>query len=352
VRVEQGRGAYVQERPVVRRVRRIPHSSSGSSFAAEMRRIGLDPKTDLVEMRVVTASPEIAERLRLGSDESVLMRQRHMYASGRPVQLATSYIPLAVAGDPQKFDPDANPTVIYERLAELGNTASHISEEIEVRRPTPDEARFLELADGQPVLVVTRLTLKPAPGAHGRRHQRHGRLRVAPALRVGRDHRHRSWRCNAGRRGPLVKRHSVSASAVVIRRDARILAVQRRDTGAWVIPGGVVEPGEAITHATAREVFEETGVRIALGSLSGIYQNLSTDVVSFVFRAAPDDTSQPAPAPDQNDRTETARIRWLTPDDVDRLMTAPFISRVRDALARQPAPYLRTIREPHLMAPR
>jgi GntR family transcriptional regulator len=159
VRVEQGRGAYVQERPVVRRVRRIPHSSTGSSFAAEMRRIGLDPKTDLVDMRVVTASPEIAERLRLGSDDAVLMRQRHMYASGRPVQLATSYIPLAIAGDPQRFDPDANPAVIYERLAEQGNRASHISEEIEVRRPTPEEATFLELADGQPVLVVTRLTL-------------------------------------------------------------------------------------------------------------------------------------------------------------------------------------------------
>lgn len=159
VRIEQGRGAYVQERPVVRRVRRIPHSSSGSSFAAEMRRLGLDPKTDLVEMRVVTASPEVAERLRLAADGSVLMRQRHMYASGRPVQLATSYIPLAVAGDPQEFDPDANPTVIYERLAQRGNIASHVSEEIEVRRPTPDEMRFLELGDGHPVLVVTRLTL-------------------------------------------------------------------------------------------------------------------------------------------------------------------------------------------------
>ena len=87
------------------------------------------------------------------------MRSRHMFAAGRPVQLATSYIPLAVAGDPQEFDPDANPAVIYERLARRGNKASHISEEIEVRRPTPDESRFLELADGQPVLVVTRLTL-------------------------------------------------------------------------------------------------------------------------------------------------------------------------------------------------
>ena len=124
-----------------------------------MRRIGLDPKTDLVAMRVVTAPPDVAERLRLDTDDSVLMRRRHMYASGRPVQLAISYIPLGIAGDPQHFDPDANPAVIYERLAKKGNRASHISEEIEVRRPSPDEATFLELPDGQPVLVVTRLTL-------------------------------------------------------------------------------------------------------------------------------------------------------------------------------------------------
>lgn len=158
VRVEQGRGAFVQDMPTVRRVRRIPPSGNrDSSFATEMRRLGLDPKTDLVQTTVAPAPAEIAERLDVPDDSDVLIRRRHMYASGRPVQLATSYIPIDVAGDRDIADPDTNPAALYERLAARGHRATKIVEEIEVRRPTPDEADFLELPEGQPVIVVVRI---------------------------------------------------------------------------------------------------------------------------------------------------------------------------------------------------
>jgi hypothetical protein len=46
VRVEHGRGAFVQEIPTVKRTRRIPREDqAGSSFAEEMRKAGLDPRT-------------------------------------------------------------------------------------------------------------------------------------------------------------------------------------------------------------------------------------------------------------------------------------------------------------------
>lgn len=158
VRVEQGRGAFVQEMPTVRRVRRIPHSGSrDSSFATEMRRLGLDPKTDLVKTVVARAPAEIAERLSIPEDRDVLVRRRHMYASGRPIQLATSYIPLDVAGGRDVADPDTNPALLYERLADRGHRVIRFVEEIEVRRPDTDEADFLELPEGQPVIVVVRL---------------------------------------------------------------------------------------------------------------------------------------------------------------------------------------------------
>ena len=148
-----------------------------------------------------------------------------------------------------------------------------------------------------------------------------------------------------------MKQHSVSAGAVVVRHDRHILAVRRRDTGAWVTPGGIVEPGESISEATIREVFEETGVRVILGGLSGIYQNLSTDVVTFVFRAEPVDTSTTSAAFAQND-AETATTRWLLLDDVDNLMRQPFIMRVYDAVVAESTPRLRVLHEPHIMAPR
>lgn len=157
MRVEQGRGAFVRETPIVRRVRRIPPSGHrDSSFVTEMRRLGLDPKTDLVETMVAKAPTEIAERLNIPDDSDVLVRRRHMYASGRPLQLATSYIPLDVAGDRDIADPDTNPAALYERLAARGHRVTKTVEEIEVRWPTTEEAEFLELSDGQPVIVVVR----------------------------------------------------------------------------------------------------------------------------------------------------------------------------------------------------
>lgn len=139
--------------------------------------------------------------------------------------------------------------------------------------------------------------------------------------------------------------HSVSAGAVVVRQDGRLLAVQRRDTGAWVTPGGVLEQGETVADAATREVFEETGVEIEVGSLAGVYQNLSTDVVTFVFRAVPVARQRPRAS------EESSRVRWMMPSEAEALMTDPFITRIRDAFTDGP-PVLRTIAEPHLMAPK
>jgi GntR family transcriptional regulator len=80
-----------------------------------------------------------------------------MYASGKPVQLATSYIPKSIIEDPKLAQLDTNPAQLYERLAERGHRATHFSEEIEVRRPTPNESAFLGIPEAQPVLTVVRV---------------------------------------------------------------------------------------------------------------------------------------------------------------------------------------------------
>jgi 8-oxo-dGTP diphosphatase len=59
----------------------------------------------------------------------------------------------------------------------------------------------------------------------------------------------------------------------IVRDDTgRLLMVQRgREParGRWSVPGGRVEPGETLAEATAREVLEETGVRVRVGELAG-----------------------------------------------------------------------------------
>ncbi|HEX5294919.1 MAG TPA: NUDIX domain-containing protein [Streptosporangiaceae bacterium] len=61
-----------------------------------------------------------------------------------------------------------------------------------------------------------------------------------------------------------------SACAVVVDDGGRILLGRRADTGTWSLPGGAIDPGEQPADAAVREVYEETGVRIAVERVGGV----------------------------------------------------------------------------------
>jgi ADP-ribose pyrophosphatase YjhB (NUDIX family) len=83
---------------------------------------------------------------------------------------------------------------------------------------------------------------------------------------------------------PRELRLSVSA---IVWRDARgraggeLLLMQRADSGHWGLPGGYVELGESVSRAVAREVLEETGVRIDVGRLVGVYSDPGIQVIAY-----------------------------------------------------------------------
>lgn len=77
----------------------------------------------------------------------------------------------------------------------------------------------------------------------------------------------------------------ISVSAVVWRQGERaareLLLMQRSDNGHWGLPGGYVELGESVAVAAAREVFEETGVQVAVGRLVGVYSDPGSMVIEY-----------------------------------------------------------------------
>jgi 8-oxo-dGTP diphosphatase len=56
----------------------------------------------------------------------------------------------------------------------------------------------------------------------------------------------------------------LTASAVVVNHHGQVLLVDHRAYQSWVFPGGHVEPDEAPDETAAREVWEETGIRIRI----------------------------------------------------------------------------------------
>jgi ADP-ribose pyrophosphatase YjhB (NUDIX family) len=72
----------------------------------------------------------------------------------------------------------------------------------------------------------------------------------------------------------------LSVSAMV-RRGHEILLMRRSDNGHWGLPGGFVEIGESVSEAAQREVLEETGWSVELGSLIGVYSDPASQVVDY-----------------------------------------------------------------------
>ncbi|WP_162991368.1 NUDIX hydrolase [Halostella salina] len=75
-------------------------------------------------------------------------------------------------------------------------------------------------------------------------------------------------------------------AAVVLDATDRVLLAYHRDDGAWLVPGGSVQPGESLREAVIREVHEETGVSVTPDRPYAIVENIvqhSGDSRSFRF---------------------------------------------------------------------
>lgn len=63
-----------------------------------------------------------------------------------------------------------------------------------------------------------------------------------------------------------------SVIGVVFSKDLQqVLLVKRRDVPAWVLPGGGIDPNETAEAAAVREVFEESGLNVAIVRQAALY---------------------------------------------------------------------------------
>ncbi|NEW75063.1 MULTISPECIES: GntR family transcriptional regulator [Streptomyces violaceusniger group] len=156
---EHGKGVFVRPRPPVRRLAsdrfaRRHRDQGKAAFTVEAEAAGSRPEVDSLEVKEERPSPDISARL--GSPRKVLARRRRYLLDGRPVEFATSYLPLDLARNTPIAQPNPGPGGIYARLEEMGHRLDHFDEEIRARMPSPAEVRTLQLASGVPVIHLVR----------------------------------------------------------------------------------------------------------------------------------------------------------------------------------------------------
>ena len=79
------------------------------------------------------------------------------------------------------------------------------------------------------------------------------------------------------------------ATACVVERRGAILMVRRAvetGYGLWSMPGGYVDRGEVVEAAAAREVWEETGLEVAVRQLIGVFSDAGNPVAVAAYAAA------------------------------------------------------------------
>ena len=133
-----------------------------------------------------------------------------------------------------------------------------------------------------------------------------------------------------------LKHFRVGVSAVIFEQ-GRVLLALRRDIDWWNLPGGGMEIGETVEETVIREVLEETGLKVSVERLIGVYSKPQKQEVllSFLCRNMGG----------QLMATEESRdCRYFDPHELPANVLPKHRQRIEDALLEQPAAILRAQR--------
>jgi 8-oxo-dGTP diphosphatase len=123
----------------------------------------------------------------------------------------------------------------------------------------------------------------------------------------------------------------LAVSAAIVRHGRVLIARRARApaNGIYTLPGGVVEVGETLREAVAREILEETNLVIEPVALAGYRERVARDgsgKVEHHFVILPFAARLVAGEPLLNE--ELAEVRWLAPAELAGLQTTEGLAEI------------------------
>ena len=127
-----------------------------------------------------------------------------------------------------------------------------------------------------------------------------------------------------------------SVAIAALNSDGRVLCGLHADKAVWVLPGGLIEPGEHPADAAVREAFEETGLIVEPAGILGVFGGPDLvihydngDVASYVgtiFRGRVIGGEMKA------DGVETLDVRFIPRDELIGLPHARWMDAALDPI--------------------
>lgn len=129
-----------------------------------------------------------------------------------------------------------------------------------------------------------------------------------------------------------------SVTVLVFDEQRRVLLVRHFDRNVWVAPGGMVEVDESPAEAARREMQEETGCRVEISRILGVYggpafrvRYRNGDEVAYVMTVFEARVVAGQARPDEKETLETG---FFTYAEAQRLLTGDWLLPVlHDAFA-------------------
>lgn len=129
---------------------------------------------------------------------------------------------------------------------------------------------------------------------------------------------------------PIANSLVAAAGVLAVNEEGAILLQRRRDTEQWALPMGKQEIGESVTECAIRETEEETGVRVEVTGILGVFSD-PAHIVAYgdgEVRQEYEVTLLARPVsgkPTAND--EASDVRWVQPVQLDDLDIHPTMQR-------------------------
>ena len=131
-----------------------------------------------------------------------------------------------------------------------------------------------------------------------------------------------------------MSRFNIASFVVIFDKKNRVLLSHRRDLDVWNLPGGGVEHGELPDEAAVRETFEETGLKIKIKGMVGVYGKPHRDELIFVFRGKIVGGKLKKTA--ESDETRFFKLKKMPRNTIPK-----HIERIRDAASEKSQPVFR-----------